>query len=105
MHAGGSSGWINAPPLVFTSKKTGDYHEEMNSETFEKWLLETLLPALKPGCKIVMDNAKYHSRIKDRAPTTASIKAEIVRRLQEHNVPCSEKMLKVKVELLELVRR
>ncbi|HYT45210.1 MAG TPA: hypothetical protein VEP90_22980, partial [Methylomirabilota bacterium] len=30
-HAGGMDGWINAEALVFQSKKTGDYHEDMDS--------------------------------------------------------------------------
>nr|XP_018900448.1 PREDICTED: uncharacterized protein LOC109032657 [Bemisia tabaci]XP_018906389.1 PREDICTED: uncharacterized protein LOC109036553 [Bemisia tabaci]XP_018908627.1 PREDICTED: uncharacterized protein LOC109038124 [Bemisia tabaci] len=102
-HAGGSTGWIPAPPLIFSSKKTGDYHEEMNAATFEKWFLQTLLPALEPGSTIIMDNAPYHSRVKDKPPTTSSRKAVIIEWLRNHNVPCSESMRKV--ELLELVRR
>lgn len=35
-HAGGVKGWINAPLLIFASKSTKDFHEEMNAEKFEK---------------------------------------------------------------------
>lgn len=59
-------------------------------------------PALAPGSTTIMDNAPYHSRVKDKALTKAARKAVIIKWLQEHNVPCSEKMLKS--ELLELVR-
>ena len=64
--------WIKAPPLVFQSKKTEDYHEDMNAEVFEKWFFDTLLPAIPPGSTIFMDNAPYHSRVKDKAPTSSS---------------------------------
>lgn len=68
-HAGGSKGWVKAEPLIFSSKKTNDYHEEMNSVVFEKWFIETLLPSLESNSIIIMDNASYHSRVIDRPPT------------------------------------
>lgn len=42
-HAGSQHGWIKAPPLVFQSKKTCDYHEEMNADVFENWSQQSLL--------------------------------------------------------------
>lgn len=49
--------------MVFTSKKsTGDYHDEMNSENFEKWFHDILLPKVEPTSIIVMDSASNHSR-------------------------------------------
>lgn len=85
-HAGGQQGWINAPPLVFESKKTCDYHEEMNSEVFEAWFFEVLIPAIPRGSVIVMDNAPYHSRIKDKAPNSSTTKGEMVKWLQEKGI-------------------
>ncbi|GBO20085.1 hypothetical protein AVEN_202979-1 [Araneus ventricosus] len=60
-HAGSADqGFIPSAQLVFQSKSTVDYHEEMNSEVFKKWFLD-LLRGLDEPCIIVMDNASYHS--------------------------------------------
>lgn len=85
-HAGSKKGWISAPPLVFESKKTGDYHEEMDHNVFENWFFNTLLPAIPPASTIVMDNASYHSRKKDKAPTSSSTKSTMIQWLQERKV-------------------
>ena len=62
-HAGGEDGWIEGADLVFQSKKaTGDYHDEMNSERFEEWFRDQLMPNIQPNTLIVIDNASYHSR-------------------------------------------
>ena len=45
LHAGSDSGWVNGAALVFQSKKaTGDYHDEMTAQHFEKWFHDTLMP-------------------------------------------------------------
>ncbi|KAG8310088.1 hypothetical protein J6590_071163 [Homalodisca vitripennis] len=41
----------------------------MNHDTFSKWFRESLLPNLSTPSVIVMDNAPYHSKILDKAPT------------------------------------
>jgi len=51
------------------NENSADYHADMDSEMFERWVKEQLLPALVrayPGksCVIVQDNASYHSRLK-----------------------------------------
>jgi transposase len=101
-HAGGANGWINAPPLVFQSKKTNDYHEEMNAEIFEGWFFNVLIPAIPPGSTIIMDNAPYHSRVKDKAPTTSSRKGEMIDWLKKKNIPYP--IDAKKPELYDLVR-
>lgn len=101
-HAGGQQGWINSPPLVFESKKTCDYHEEMNGEVFESWFFNVLVPAIPPGSVIVMDNAPYHSIIKDKAPTSSSTKAEMIQWLQEKGIVSSADLRKW--ELYEIVK-
>nr|XP_023013716.1 uncharacterized protein LOC111503599 [Leptinotarsa decemlineata] len=60
-HIGSDSGFLPNGELIFKSKKTGDYHEEMNAEVFEKWF-EGIIQLVEPGSVIVMDNAPYHSR-------------------------------------------
>jgi transposase len=100
-HAGGESGWINAPPLIFQSKKTNDYHEEMNHQVFENWFFNTLIPVLPAGSVIIMDNASYHSRVKDKCPSTNSKKSEMASWLQQRGV-CFPNDLR-KPELYNLV--
>ncbi|CAG9830457.1 unnamed protein product [Diabrotica balteata] len=47
LHAGGKSGFIKGADLIFSSKsKSSDYHDNMNTEMFVKWLHEKLLPEL-----------------------------------------------------------
>jgi hypothetical protein len=41
-----------------------NYHSEMNSVIFNKWVEEQLVPALPPKSLVVMDEASYHSVIK-----------------------------------------
>jgi transposase len=96
-HAGSKNGWINAPPLIFQSKTTNDYHEEMNAEVFEKWFFDTMLPVLPAGSTIIMDNASYHSRVKDKHPTSNSRKLEMQTWLQEKGVCFPEDLRKPEV--------
>jgi len=101
-HAGGSDGWIKSPPLIFQSKKTVDYHEEMNHEVFETWFFEVLLKSIPEGSTIVMDNAPYHSRVANKAPTTASRKIDMEEWLRARNISFSADMLKP--ELYNLIK-
>lgn len=101
-HAGGYNGWISEPPLIFQSKKTVDYHEEMNSEVFEAWFFEVLLKSIPAGSTIVMDNAPYHSRVADKAPTSGSRKSEMDDWLKSRNIPFTPDMLKP--ELYNLIK-
>ena len=101
-HAGGFNGWIRSPPLIFQSKKTVEYHEEMNAEVFEGWFFEVLLPSIPAGSTIVMDNAPYHSRVANKAPTSASRKSEVVEWLKSRNITFSTDMRRP--ELYSLVK-
>ena len=80
LHAGSSSlGWVGGAELVFQSKKsTGDYHDEMNSEHFESWFRDQLVPNIPPDCLIVMDNASYHSRRQEFIPKMNSRKSVMI---------------------------
>ncbi|XP_054286969.1 uncharacterized protein LOC129002881 [Macrosteles quadrilineatus] len=101
-HAGGYNGWIDAPPLIFQSKKTVEYHEEMNAEIFEGWFFEVLLKSIPAGSIIVMDNAPYHSRVANKAPTSGSRKAEMVEWLSSRNIMFTPDMRKP--ELYNLIK-
>ncbi|XP_060606307.1 uncharacterized protein LOC132758630 [Ruditapes philippinarum] len=73
--AGSRNGFVPGTRLMYkASASSGDYHSEMNGDTFGKWLREKLLPNLPPHCAIVMDNASYHSVQSDRCPTSSSRK-------------------------------
>ena len=55
------AGYVNKrhiAPLLF--KKT------CNSELFNQWLAKELLPALKPGQVVIMDNAQFHKSEKTK---------------------------------------
>lgn len=63
VHAGGVNGFVPEAGLLFVSgQKSGDYHGEMNGETFKSWV-ENLLLRLEEPSVIVMDNAAYHSTL------------------------------------------
>jgi hypothetical protein len=74
LHAGCKTGFLPECELVFKTLSTDgrEYHSEMNSVIFNKWVKEQLVPALPPK-SLVMDNASYHSVIKEgtKAPTSS----------------------------------
>ncbi|XP_050707116.1 uncharacterized protein LOC126992421 [Eriocheir sinensis] len=93
LHAGTKDGFVSDASLIFMAKNDGDYHNQMNAESFEKWFQQQLLPNIHPSSVIVMDNASYHSR---RINT-------ITKWLQEKGVQVSQGFLKA--ELMQLVRQ
>lgn len=104
VHAGGEEGFVKDGLLVFKSNtKSGDYHDEMNSNNFKKWLNEKLLPNLDRPSLIVMDNAPYHSICINRSPNSNYLKADMQKWLLEKGVEFSEQM--TKPQLYELIKR
>ncbi|KAL4091318.1 hypothetical protein QTP88_026021 [Uroleucon formosanum] len=81
---------------------TGDYHNEMNGDTFREWM-EGILPRLKPYSVIVMDNASYHSVKIDKAPTSNAKNADIINWLQDKGEVADPSM--VIPQLLYMVKR
>ncbi|KAJ8704312.1 hypothetical protein PYW08_013036 [Mythimna loreyi] len=57
----------------------------MDGNNFTKYLKEKLLPNLPEIFILVMDNASYHSMQLDKAPTTATRKADTKIWMQEHD--------------------
>lgn len=89
VHIGSENGFLENGVLVFKAgNSTGDYHGQMNSENFEKWLKERVLPNLAPSSVIVMDNAPYHSKQADKCPSQYATKGEIVAWLKRKGVEC-----------------
>jgi len=97
------SGWIPGSKLVFKStKKTGDYHGQMNWDLFKKWFTEMLLPNIPKRSIIIMDNAPYHNILsKHSPPTPQSSKKKIREWLEQNKVYCREDCLKP--ELVEVL--
>lgn len=100
-----SSGWVPGAKLVFKStRKTGDYHGQMNWELFKKWFTEMLLPNIPKGSLIIMDNAPYHNILsKHSPPSPLSSKKKIIEWLEQNNVSCRNDCLKP--ELVEVVKK
>jgi len=99
------SGWVPNAKVVFKStRKTGDYHGQMNWDIFKKWFSEKLLPNIPKNSLIIMDNAPYHNILADNsAPTKNSSKARIYAWLESNGVACDPDCLKA--ELIETLNK
>ena len=53
--------------------KTGDYHSNMNSENYEKWVRMQLIPNLPNNSVVLVDNAFYRNRLDEAAPSFTTI--------------------------------
>ncbi len=97
-------GWVPGAKVVFKStRKTGDYHGQMDWDLFKKWFVESLLPNIPDKSIIVMDNASYHNILSESsAQTPTSSKEKIRIWLENNNASCKEDFLKV--ELVEILR-
>ncbi|KAL4083710.1 hypothetical protein QTP88_029026 [Uroleucon formosanum] len=103
LHIGSEDGFVPGGLLSFQSiKDTGDYHNEMNGDTFFDWMKE-VLPLPKDNCVIVMDNAPYHSVKTESSPTVNWKKADIEMWLEEKGEIFEKPMIKVR--LMEMVKR
>ncbi len=98
-------GWVPGAKLIFkSSRKTGDYHGQMNSELFKKWFNEQLLPNIPEHSLIIMDNASYHNSLsKHSAPIATSKKDEISAWLKQNGIPTQDDC--IKAELVEILKK
>lgn len=98
-------GWVPGAKLVFkSSRKTGDYHGQMNQELFTKWFRKQLLPNIPKCSLIIMDNASYHNSLsKHSAPIASSRKDEISAWLRRNGIPTPDDCLKA--ELVEIINQ
>ncbi len=98
-------GWVPGAKLTFkSSRKTGDYHGQMNQGLFTKWFKEKLLPNIPPNSLIVMDNAAYHNVLSAHsAPTATCNKNKIRYWLEQNNIPLRDDCLKV--EMVEILNK
>lgn len=119
-HAGSEDGFVEGALLNFKAGTTsGDYHGQMNTDNFGKWVKEKLLclpsdisvddnnlyvPVSNIPCNsvIIMDNAPYHSAQLNKPPSKSSVKKVMIEWLQKNYINCSENMRKA--ELFELIQ-
>jgi len=76
--------------LIFHGKTDAtDYHSEMNSHVFEKWMKEKVIPNVKDKTCFVLDNASYHNRVdpEDQLPTSSWKKERIREWLDINAIP------------------
>lgn len=100
-HIGSDKGFVKDGLLLFESNRTGDYHSDMNSEVFEKWFSDILIHIPEKSV-IVLDNASYHSRRREKIPCTSSNKKAMQEWLASKNIEFHKDM--VKAELLQLIK-
>jgi transposase len=105
MNAITKNGWVPRAKLVFKStRKTGDYHGQMNWDLFKKWFTEMLLPNIPEKSLIIMDNASYHNLLSEHSPPThQSSKKKIKDWLEQNKIYCQNDCLKP--ELIEILRK
>jgi transposase len=105
MNAITKDGWVPDAKVTFKStRKTGDYHGQMNQEMFTKWFKEKLLPNIPAGSFIIMDNASYHNILSPHSAPTPSCKKEKIRSwLERNNIPLREDCLKA--EMVEILTK
>jgi transposase len=105
MNAITKEGWVSGAKVTFKStRKTGDYHGQMNQELFTKWFREKLLPNIPARSLIIMDNAAYHNVLSPvSAPTPSCKKEKIQSWLERNNVPVKDDCLKA--ELIEILTK
>ncbi|KAB0804373.1 hypothetical protein PPYR_01343 [Photinus pyralis] len=75
-HIGSVKRFVDRGSLVFQSKRTGDYHEDMNADVLEEYF-DQMLSLLPENSVIVMDNASYHSRHLENLPRSSWKKSDI----------------------------
>lgn len=73
----------------------------MNSQTYESWFQNQLLPNLQPNTIVVLDNASYHSAKKELLPRRGWRKKDIQDWLDTKNIQWGNDM--IISELLQLV--
>lgn len=72
---------------MFRSKKSADYHEEMNFDHYIEWWSNSLLPNIPASSAVVLDNASYHNKQKDRPPCKKTRKDVMKAWLDSKGIP------------------
>jgi hypothetical protein len=103
VHAGTEKGFIpGALPIFKSNQTTGDYHKEMNSDNYLRWVQEKQIPNLPKNSVFVIDNAAYHNVLSEKCPTSSSRKEDMENWLLQNKIPFSGDLLKT--ELYTLIK-
>ncbi|KAJ8932549.1 hypothetical protein NQ318_000701 [Aromia moschata] len=102
MHVGSDDGFLEDSSLIFLSKKTAEYDDDMNAERFEQWF-ESVLNRVPEKSVIILDSAQYHSRRSEHIPTAGSRKIEMQQWLREKGIAFDDGA--VKPELMSLIKQ
>jgi hypothetical protein len=98
VHAGTEKGFIPGALLIFKSNQTTeDYHKEMNSDNYLRWVQEKLIPNLPQNSVFVIDNAAYHNVLSEKCPTSSSRKEDMENWLLKNKIPFSGDLLKTEL--------
>lgn len=98
VHAGNEKGFVPGAFLTYKSTDTtGDYHNEMNNDNYEKWLVNQLIPNIPSDSVLVIDNAPYHNKYVERPPNSNTIKQEMIHWLNRHEIPVDPKLTKTQI--------
>ncbi|XP_035225782.1 uncharacterized protein LOC118198254 [Stegodyphus dumicola] len=65
---------LDNPSLGIDCISSKRNHGQINYGNFKKWVLEKLLPNLRPQSVVCMDIAPYHTKIEDPTPTKYATK-------------------------------
>ncbi|KAL4096840.1 hypothetical protein QTP88_021723 [Uroleucon formosanum] len=87
----GKYGFVSDSKLIFranVSSLESDYHTSMNPEVFKNWFIDMLNHLEEPSV-IVMDNASYHSMLKDNFPKSNNRKIVVEEWLRNKNIEFS----------------
>ena len=89
-HPDKTCGKLTCETLWLAESHKGDYHDNMNSDIFVKWINDSLFPTFRklyPGKKMVLvcDNAPYHHKRKIGSLALIS-KKNLIKMMEEYEV-------------------
>ena len=81
--------------VIFEAKSSkGDYHQQFDSDVFQKWFQTQLISNLPPRCLIILDRCSFHMVAKDSTVPTQMRKAELQEWLSQHGADWEERWLR-----------
>ncbi|XP_050350413.1 uncharacterized protein LOC126773506 [Nymphalis io] len=97
VHAGNEKGFVPGFLMYKSTDTTGDYHNEMNNNKYEKWLVNQLIPNIPSNSVLGIDNAPYHNKFFERPPSSNTIKQEMINWLYRHEISVDPKLTKPQI--------
>lgn len=101
VHAGGEDGFVPGAFLMFRSRSKTKDHDPMDSESFQSWFKNQVLPSVPFQSLIIMDCSPSQSSVLNQVPTRSSRKCDIIKWLTQNNIKHDSFLSKT--ELLQIV--